>query len=89
MDEKQRAYASERAIELTHKQNSITLFFSNFIFSQAGTSIYQYQMEGYDKDWRSATSVNYAEYSNLSPGKYTFKVRTLVEGKWIEGKPFD
>ncbi len=89
MDEKQRAYASERAIELTHKQNSITLFFSNFIFSQAGTSIYQYQMEGYDKDWRSATSVNYAEYANLSPGKYTFKVRTLVEGKWIEGKPFD
>ncbi len=89
MDAQQRAYASEGAIELTHKQNSITIFFSNFIFSQAGTSIYQYKMEGTDKDWRPATSVNYAEYANMSPGKYTFKVRTLVDGKWIEGKPFD
>ena len=89
MDDKQRAYASEGAIELTHKQNSITIFFSNFVFSQAGTAIYQYQMEGTDKDWRQATSVNYAEYANMSPGKYTFRVRTLVDGKWIEGKPFD
>jgi signal transduction histidine kinase/DNA-binding response OmpR family regulator len=89
MDDKQRAYASEGAIELTHKQNSITIFFSNFVFSQAGTAIYQYQMEGTDKDWRQATSVNYAEYANMSPGKYTFRVRTLVDGKWIEGKPFE
>lgn len=88
MDDKQRAYASEGAIELTHKQNSITLFFSNFLFSQAGTSTYQYMLEGYDDDWRTATSVNYAEYTNVSPGEYTFKVRTMVDSKWIEGKPF-
>lgn len=88
MDDKQRAYASEGAIELTHKQNSITLFFSNFLFSQAGTSTYQYMLEGYDDDWRTATSVNYAEYTNVSPGEYIFKVRTMVDNKWIEGKPF-
>lgn len=88
MDDKQRAYASEGAIELTHKQNSITIFFSNFLFSQAGTSTYQYMLEGYDDDWRTATSVNYAEYTNVSPGEYTFKVRTMVDSKWIEGKPF-
>lgn len=88
MDDRQRAYASEGAIELTHKQNSITIFFSNFLFSQAGTSTYQYMLEGYDDDWRTATSVNYAEYTSVSPGEYTFRVRTLVDGKWIEGKPF-
>lgn len=88
MDAKQRAYASEGAIELTHKQNTITIFFSNFMYSQAGTAIYQYKMEGNDNDWLPATSLNYAEYSNMSPGEYVFRVRTLVDGKWIEGKSF-
>lgn len=88
MQDAQRAFASENSISLTHNQNSITLFFSNFIFSQTGSSLYQYKMNGVDKDWCSTTSENFAEYSNLAPGDYTFTVRTLVDGKWIESKPF-
>jgi len=36
---------------------------------------FQYQLENFDKDWSEWTSINEKEYTNLSQGNYTFKVR--------------
>jgi signal transduction histidine kinase/AraC-like DNA-binding protein len=39
-------------------------------------------MEGVDEDWRPMTSINYADYNNLLPGKYVFHLRALSHDKW-------
>ena len=35
-----------------------------------------------DKTWRRATSDSHVEYSNLSPGKYIFHIKSLVKNVW-------
>jgi serine phosphatase RsbU (regulator of sigma subunit) len=45
-------------------------------FSLHKSSRFQYWLEGYDQNWSSWTSSRKKEYTNLSPGKYTFRVRT-------------
>ena len=89
MDElaEQRAFAASHHLKLSHQQNSVTLYFSNFDFSNTDNTIYQYYMEGIDKDWRPITSLNYAEYSEIQPGHYTFHVRTSRGGQWIDAAP--
>ena len=37
--------------------------------------IYQYKLEGYDKDWSDKTFINFSQYGKLSDGKYTFMLR--------------
>ena len=40
-------------------------------------------LEGYDKNWSPETKETFARYSNLSPGKYSFKVISCNnEGLW-------
>jgi ligand-binding sensor domain-containing protein/putative methionine-R-sulfoxide reductase with GAF domain len=45
---------------------------------------YSFQLEGIDKGWVNAGRGITASYTNLSPGEYTFKVRSTDEnGKWM------
>lgn len=41
--------------------------------SQAGVR-FRYELEGLDKDWRETSSSRIAEYGNLAPGNYVFRV---------------
>src|SRR6185369_4297076 len=46
---------------------------------------YAYKLEGVDKDWVYSGSRRYVGYTNISPGKYTFKVKgTNNDGVWNE-----
>lgn len=36
---------------------------------------YQYQLEGFDKEWSRFSTANQKEYTNLPSGDYTFKIR--------------
>lgn len=38
---------------------------------------YFIMLEGFDKDWSSPTKENYKEYTNLSEGDYSFKVKAI------------
>jgi ligand-binding sensor domain-containing protein len=37
--------------------------------------IFKYKLEGFDKEWRNAGSRRVAYYTNVPPGKYTFRVQ--------------
>jgi len=54
--------------------------------------VYQYMLEGQDKDWQEAGSRRQAAYTNLPPATYRFRVRAAnVTGLWSElqsGVPF-
>ncbi|HSP33022.1 MAG TPA: two-component regulator propeller domain-containing protein, partial [Thermoanaerobaculia bacterium] len=44
---------------------------------------YQYKLEGFDKEWIDAGTRRVANYTNLPPGTYQFRVRAAVDdGPW-------
>ncbi|MDF2450647.1 MAG: rsbU 7 [Bacteroidota bacterium] len=69
----------------TYKQNDITFKFKAL---STQTSQYQFLLEGYDKDWSPSQSNNEAVFTNLSPGKYVFKLKAInkynIESEVIE-----
>jgi class 3 adenylate cyclase/ligand-binding sensor domain-containing protein len=38
---------------------------------------FSYILEGYDDKWSNPSTENYKEYTNLPPGKYTFRVKAI------------
>lgn len=71
-------------IRLSHNQNSLTLYFSNFQYSDIQSQLYRVRMDGVDKGWSRASTNNYVNYSNLAPGTYRFRVSCLNGNKWSE-----
>ncbi len=68
-------------IELTHKQNTLTLqFASTSYMSGPQSGIFEYKLEGLEQQWNSTSQMNVA-YSNLPPGKYKLFIREKNTGK--------
>lgn len=64
-------------IELKYEQNSITLDFASFDYANNLGIQYSYYLEGFDKDWTEPSVSRSATYTNLDPGEYTFRVKTV------------
>ena len=64
------------AVELDYRQNSVTIDFSAIDYADGGR-LFSWKLEGVDHDWVEPTSGHVANYTNLSPGEYTFVVRYL------------
>jgi len=62
--------------ELTLKsfQNTMTFTFSSLQFSLPHKNLFSYKLEGYDENWSKASNINFARYTNLPSGDYTFKI---------------
>lgn len=58
-----------------HKQNHLTFDCISINLRNPEAIYYQYKLDGYDKEWSPVTTDNKATFTNLDPGKYTFKVR--------------
>lgn len=57
-------------------KNSFSADFALLDYSSEQNNKYYFQLEGYDQDWQQTDAKrSNAYYSNLRPGKYTFKVR--------------
>lgn len=64
-------------ISLSYNQNSLSLEFACIQPSERKNMIYQYMLEGIDKQWITThSSERLATYTGLAPGKYLFKVKT-------------
>ncbi len=61
--------------EFKHQHNSIRFEFVSSEFQSANSVLYSYILDGFDSKWSSYSTVNTKEYSNIPPGKYTFKVK--------------
>jgi hypothetical protein len=72
--------------ELEHDQNKLSFYFATNSFSHRGELIYQYQLSGVNDDWVSVPfSDNNVEFNALSPGDYTFQLRTQnKEGQYSD-----
>lgn len=72
-------------ITLSYKQSVISFEFTSLNYANKDRNVYGYFLEGFDKDWNTVRNQRTATYTNLDPGKYIFKVKTLNNlGKWSD-----
>lgn len=72
----EQAMSTRQPVTLTYKQNFITVEFKSLQYHQEKIRYY-YRLEGLDENWVSAEGLLVAKYTNLPPGNYTFKVRSV------------
>jgi class 3 adenylate cyclase/ligand-binding sensor domain-containing protein len=78
-------YMSE-GMEIPYSTNMITFQFATMEFADPARHRYQYQLDGFDPDWIMAGNAHEANYTNLDPGTYTFRVRgDNGDGIWSTG----
>jgi ligand-binding sensor domain-containing protein/two-component sensor histidine kinase len=63
------------SLQLSYKENFFTLFFSMLNFSNTTKNKYEYQLEGFDKNWVNGNMDNFAHYTNVPPGTYKFRLK--------------
>jgi signal transduction histidine kinase/DNA-binding response OmpR family regulator len=72
---------SDTEVSIDFSSNSIVFEYSLPSFLNENANEFQYMLLGFDKAWSSWSRISKKEYTNLSAGKYSFKVR----GKNSEG----
>lgn len=66
-----------------YNENTISFTFASLHFSQPERNQYKYFLENHDESWSKVSRSNYAHYTNLAPGDYTFKVLSSnYDGAW-------
>ena len=64
-----------KSLDLKYNQNSFSIVFLGLQFDSPRKNKFNYILDGYDKSWTNTSSSNrIAKYTNLPPGKYTFKL---------------
>ncbi|SMG08530.1 hybrid sensor histidine kinase/response regulator transcription factor [Arenibacter troitsensis] len=70
-------------INLNHRQNFFTLHFTALNFTNPDKNQYKYKLMGFDQDWIFANNERKANYTNIPPGEYIFKVEASNnDGIW-------
>lgn len=64
-------------ITLDHNQHSFSFRFLNLGYLNAAKNMYSWYLEGFDKEWSLPTDHHHAVYTNIPPGKYTFRVKVF------------
>ncbi len=82
-DEPVQGANESKQIVLNYNQNYFSFEFSSLSFLNPVKNQYAYKLEGVDKDWVYSGSRRYVAYTNIDPGKYTFRVKgTNNDGIW-------
>lgn len=64
-------------IKLSYDENTLFFEFAGSSFHDESKIKYDYILEGFDKEWIRSTRRNYANYTHLPPGDYSFKVNAI------------
>ncbi|HEX9513979.1 MAG TPA: two-component regulator propeller domain-containing protein [Puia sp.] len=74
-----------KEIKLTYKQSTFSFTFAALNYTVPENNQYAYKLEGLDKDWNYVGKERKANYTNISPGEYTFRVKASNnDGIWNE-----
>ncbi len=65
-------------LTLSHRINHLTFSFTGIDWQQQEKIRYTFILEGYEQEWNPVTRLHKSTYSNLSPGKYTFRVKAIA-----------
>ncbi|MBD2702040.1 response regulator [Spirosoma sp. BT702] len=74
-------------VTLTYNENFLSFSFAALTFRQNQQNKYAYQLVGVDEDWIQNGTRHFANYTNLPPGDYTFRVKaSSSDGTWTENE---
>jgi len=77
------AVSETREVILSHRDAVISFEFAALNYIHPAENRYAIMMEGFEKDWAHIGSRRFASYTNLSPGRYTFRVKAANDdGVW-------
>ncbi|WP_062059178.1 MULTISPECIES: ligand-binding sensor domain-containing diguanylate cyclase [unclassified Cellvibrio] len=77
-------------ISLSYKDSMFTFGFSALDYRNSKTIHYSYKLDGFDQDWIDVGRNANAVYTNLGPGKYTFRVRASNDDEhWYTGQSLE
>lgn len=75
------------SLTLPSNNHSLRLIFSALDMTNTEYIQYAYMLEGFDTNYRQAGNGREANYTNLPPGKYVFRVKsTNNEGVWVDNE---
>lgn len=74
-----------KSITVDYDQNLFSIEFSALDFTNPSDNQYAYQLEGFDAGWTHSGNRRFVTYTNLNPGRYTFKAKgSNYAGIWNE-----
>lgn len=72
-------------IILKYRENVISFEFASLHYSYPLNNRHKYKLENFDEDWVDIGNNRRANYTNLDPGEYVFKVKVAnSDGVWSE-----
>ncbi len=78
---------TDSVITLNHDENFVSFGFAALAYAQPDQNQYAYQLVGIDKKWVQNGNRHMANYTDLSPGHYTFRVKAANnDGIWSTRK---
>ena len=84
-DKIRKYYPVPENLELPHAHNNIIIDFAAIEPAKPEDVLYQYKLEGYDKDWSPPSNDTRANFGNIFEGTYQFKVKARSpDGVWSE-----
>jgi diguanylate cyclase (GGDEF)-like protein len=73
--------------QLRYRDNILGFEFAAFDYAEPAYNRFQYQLEGFDDDWRSTGSGEHgATYTNLDPGRYVLHLKGSDDGQRWSGQ---
>jgi len=69
-------------ITLPYYQSTISIDFAALSYISPEMTEYKYKLEGLDKEWTSIKTNRKVYFTNLSPGKYIFKIKAGANDLW-------
>ena len=81
----EKVISETKEILLSHDQSVLSFDYAALNFTSPEENQYAYILEGFDNNWNMVANIRTATYTNLDPGKYTFRVRASNnDGMWNE-----
>jgi Y_Y_Y domain/Histidine kinase/Two component regulator propeller len=77
----------QESYHLNYYENNFSFQFALLNFFRNDENNYAYKLEPLDEDWTYSKDRRFTNYSNLAPGKYTFRVKAANHfGEWSNEK---
>ncbi len=83
-NDKGKTYAIDESVAdgsrytFAYDENHVKFGFFYPNYSRRSALMYQYMLEGQDDEWRTPTYDQEAQFADLAPGKYTFRLRLIT-----------
>lgn len=66
------------SFKLNYNQNTFSLNVSSINYDNPSSILYSWKLEGFYNEWTPPTDNGLIRYTNLSPGEYTLRIRSIL-----------